>query len=261
MTTEPSHPPDDPGTIFYIGQHETLQIEPVTVNQLSQLQALGYDFLTTQITTSAFHSRVISQLKDYQRAIAQHSDPVSVTWPSLPSLTPADTTLEPGNSNSYLIGIVSPWIDLGSHDPIIAHISRQVLNVEVAYAAFCGINNLLVYGPSSARQNIQFARDVREALGLGPYLHLYILLPMTGELESDHGDLTHLSEMINEPDFDQEDEIPNNTDLYSSWDTWNTIRTMCSYSQKLSIGMHPIVVSHFIATSLSLSARGGCSLP
>ena len=61
---------------------------------------------------------------------------------------------------------------------------------------------------------------------------------MTGELELDHGDFTHLSEMGGDLEADDEDETWSDEDPYDSWNTWNTIRTVCNYSQKLSIGMH-----------------------
>ena len=223
-------PPEEPATVFFVGQHETQRSIPVSSDQLGQAQYYGYDFLTTPITTSDFHLRVISLISAHFDSLSVENSPDSHPLPTISALTPADTTLTPEDSNTSLVAIASPWIDLGSKDPIIAHVSRQILSMEVAYAAFCGINNILVYGPSPNAEGVQFSRAIHEALGLGPYLQLHILLPMTGELELEHGDSTHLSELA------RESEEPEEPETFGAWDIWNTIRTICKYSHKLSIG-------------------------
>lgn len=237
MGTEVALPPEEPETIFYVGHHETHHSDPLTLELLTQVRALGYDFLTTPITTSAFHARVLGQLEAYQEAVSQHGDHSSIPLPTIAPLSLKDTTLTPQDSNHSLVGLVSTWIALGSPDPVIAHISREILNLEVAYAAFCGINSILVYGPTWTTEIMQFARDTQEALGLGPYVQLHILLAMSGELEFDYGDGTHLSEMASDVSIHEDDEISGEPEVYEAWDWWNTIRTLCKYSHKLSLGM------------------------
>ena len=221
---------------FYVGQHEIERSTSISTDLLRQAQDVGYDFLTTRITLSAFQSRVIAQLSEHLETLSHSADAEAVPLPLISPLTPTDTILAPEDNNSSLIAVLSPWIDFGSADPIVAHMSRQVFNMEVAYAAFCGINNVLVHGPLATCNVTQFARAVCDGLGLGPYLHLHILLPMTGELEQDHGDGLNLSEMARNPNGDAVEEEVDEQDPYGSWDTWNTIRTICSYSEKLSIG-------------------------
>lgn len=248
-------PPNEPNTVLFVGQHNTQLDTPVTLNQLSEAQALGYDFHTTPITTSAFHSKILTQLTTYKQvASGEAYPPTTLPLPVVPSLTPEDTSLEPQNSNSALIGVVSPWIDLGSADAVIASVSRQVLNAEIAYAAFCGVSNIVVYGPTSASHVTQYARDIREALGLGPYIQIHILLPMMGEPELDHGSLTHLSEMAEEPGLNEGLGVESDDDLYAVWDVWNTTRTISNYSQKLTIGMHffLIILLNFFFTQEKL---------
>lgn len=243
QTTAPAQPPvaesvpeePPPGTIFFVGQHEIRRTTPVTDELLSHAQDLGYDFLTTQITNSDFYSRVLALTTAHFDAVSKQNDPSSFPLPLISPLTPAETTLYPDTSNSSLIGIISPWLDLGSSDPLIAHISRQVFQLEVAYAAFCGINNVVLYGPTSAAGVIRFARAVREALRTGPFLQIHILCPMMVGEEPDYGDSSHLSAMAR-ISYVNEDEEFDEPDLYGAWDAWNTIRTMCDYSQKLFIG-------------------------
>ncbi len=201
---------------FHQGHHESSQSGPVPDETISRAEALGYDFVTTPITTKAFHDNVTQRVHDSLDSL-------------LPPLTPTDTVLEPTQSNSSRIAFASPWIDLGSASQKIAHISRQVLNLEIAYAAFCGVNNVVVHGPTEGSDVVQYARAIQEALALGPYLQIHVLIAMDGDLEM-QPDGVHLAEFA-ESDLEDMDACPRD-----NWETWDTIRSLCSYSNKLSIG-------------------------
>ncbi|KAK3074361.1 hypothetical protein LTR53_003290 [Teratosphaeriaceae sp. CCFEE 6253] len=231
-------PEDEPLTILYIGQHETQRGEPATSDILHRAQELGYDILTTPITTLTFHSRVLATLEAHAQEFGAALATDSVQPPIISPLTPTDSDLVPEDSNTSLIALVSPWIDLASSDPWIAQVSLQVFGLEVAYAAFCGINNILVHGPSSSRGTVRFARATREALGLGAYVQLHVLLPMTGELEQDvSADGASLAELARPQFVESADEDESEPELFASWESWDTIRTICSYSNKLSIAL------------------------
>ena len=230
-------PPEEPLIVFYIGQHETERRDLVSRDLQFRAQDLGYDFITTRVTNSAFQSRVLTLVRRHYNAMTDTGGFNELTMPVPPPLTPEDTTLAPEDSNTSLVAIISPWINLGSSDPIIAHVSRQVFNLEVAYAAFCGANNIIFYGPLPDANIVQFGRAIHEGLGLGPYLQLSMLLPMTGELEQTDGEGTHLGELARDYLDDNSTEAEaEHQDLYGSWETWNTIRTLCSYSHRLSVG-------------------------
>ena len=235
-----SLPTDEPPTILFIGQHETQRREPVTADLLRRAQDIGYDILTAPVTTSTFQSRVLATLEAHAKELDDASSADSVPLPTISPLTPGDSDLTPEDTNSSLIAVTSPWIDVGSPDPLIAHVSQQVFSLEVAYAAFCGISNVLVHGPSNSQGTVRFARAILEALGLGPYVQLHILMPMTGELEQDvSADGTSLAELAR-PHYAEAVEDDAEPELYASWEAWDTIRTMCSYSNKLSVGTHAI---------------------
>lgn len=232
MDIDGSLPPGEQAAVLFVGQHETRRDSPVSLQLLGQAQDLGYDFVTTPLTTGSFHERILSQLQSHLSS----DDANSPLMPLILPLSPEDTSLTPNASNSAFMGVVSPWIDLASADPVIAHVSRQVLSMEVAFAAFCGISNVIIHGPTSSNGATQYSRAIAVALGLGPYVQLHILMPMNGELETDGGEVTHLSELsrpafIDDAEGDTEDE-----EEYGSWDVWDSIRSVCNYSQKLSIG-------------------------
>lgn len=261
MTSDGAMPPDEPAAILYVGQHESERSHPVTSELLSRAQSIGYDLLTTPITTQHFQSRVLAVLNDHVKELSTPSSAESIPLPLLPPLTPQDSNLTPGESNSSLIAVTSSWIDTGSKDPLIAHISRHVFNIEVAYAAFCGISNVLVYGPVDAGGTVQYARAVLEALGLGPYLQLHVLLPMNGELEQDiSANGTHLAELARPQYAQNADEDEEELDMFGTWDVWNTIRTMCSHSNKLSIGTrHSVSIPISPLSYMYFSLLSACS--
>ncbi|KAI6990279.1 Skb1 methyltransferase [Hortaea werneckii] len=235
---------DDIPPSLYIGHHATDRSGPVTTRLLAQAQNTGYDLLTSPITTPHFHSRVLQLVEDHLQNAASTQTPVeNLPTPLITPLSPADSHLTPSDANSAIIGVVSPWIDLSSRDPLIAHVSKHILGMEVAYAAFCGISNLIIHGPVSSEGTMQYARAVLEALGMGPYVQIHILLPMTGELEVDV-EGTPLAELARDEysadaaDEDGEDvEDEGEPELYGSWEVWDAIRGLCSYHGRLSIAL------------------------
>lgn len=242
-------PPDEPVTPLYIGHHESSRSEIVTPNLLARAQVAGYDMLTAPITTSHFHARVLSLLQEHLNDLSNDRNAKNVPMPLISPLGPEDTALTPEEANSALIGVISPWIDLASPDPLISHASRAVFGLELAYAAFCGINNVMIHGPIRDDGILQYGRALLEGLGMGPYLQLHVLLPMTGDLEEEgSSSATHLSELARgkyssfpgDEASEQDDELP---ELYGSWQTWEAIRTMCNYHTRLSIGMQRFLIS------------------
>lgn len=229
--------PEEPPTVLYIGQHETRRSEKASPALLRRAQDAGYDVLTARITTDDFQSRVLQTIQNHADGLASAANPQEIPLPLIAPLSPQDTDLVPEDSNSSILAMSSPWIDLGSHDPLIAHISRQVLNLEVAYAAFVGVSNIVVHGPLSGSNTTQYARAILEATALGPYIQVHLLMPMTGELEQDISDeSTHLSELAREQYLSGEDQDEEDSELFGAWEAWNVVRTVCSYSSKLSIG-------------------------
>ncbi|WPB03278.1 uncharacterized protein RHO25_007915 [Cercospora beticola] len=235
---QPQSLPQDIPTALYIGHHESQRTAAVTPELLGQANLAGYDMLTAPLTTPHFQSRVLTCLEEYVKEIKTAKHAETLPLPTIAPLLPEDTDLGPDEGNIAIIGVVSPWIDLGSPDPLIAHVSRQVFSLEVAYAAFVGIGNVIVHGPIEGSDHVQYARAVLEGLGLGPYVQLQILLPITGELELEGAEGAHLSELAREkymPAPSEEDEAE--PELFGTWETWNTIRAMGQYSNKLTVAL------------------------
>lgn len=206
--------------------------------------------LTVPITTTHFHSRVLGLLSSYlsnlqppsfdrigTMATSQNTRPLVI-----PPLTKLDSNLTPNEATSQLVGVTSSWIDLCSPDPLIADLSRQVLMLEVAYAAFCGIGYLLIPSPKLHHGGIHsegvvyYARAIQDALNLGPYIQFHIWLRMVDnpELEVDSmGDLAPLARQ----EYIQlaAGNLPK-IDPFGTWDAWDLIRKTCKYHTRLFVG-------------------------
>ncbi|EAT85897.2 hypothetical protein SNOG_07246 [Parastagonospora nodorum SN15] len=228
---EPSAP------MFYIGHHETKRGLNASAELIQHAQDLGYDMLTSPITNDHFHTRVLSLLNSYTQSLSDPSQPQPL--PLIPALDHPDTPLGPSDTISQLLTFTSSWIDLSSPDPVIAHISRQVFHLEIAYAAFCGATTVIVPGPRLGHgQNgvSQFARAIKEALATGGYVQLHVQLPMDGSKatieKDDLGDLARFARDNSESSAESK-----KTTAWSSWEAWNTIRTICKYSNRLSVAL------------------------
>lgn len=172
----------------------------------------------------------------------------SLTDPILPPLTPEDTSLFPSPAVNTFTGYISPWIDLCSPNRIISSISRQVLNLEINYANFCGIKSLVMTGPVSdasktgGNQGLtQFCRAVQEALTIGSRLNFLVHMPMYREPGFETTDT--LSSLL--PNAHHE-ESTEEIDLFTSWDSWHQIREVCTYDMRLFVGVYHCFATGFV---------------
>lgn len=133
----------------------------------------------------------------------------------------------------------SPWIDLASSNPIIASISRQALNHEVAFANWCGVRSVVIPGPrqdEDGRAVSQFARAIQEVFSVASRVNIIIHMPMYREpgLE-EKADLLS-AELEGPKAVATPDKKTDEIDLFGAWDTWHTIRSVCDYSTRLYVG-------------------------
>lgn len=201
--------------------------------------------MTTPVTNEHFRSRVFDLVSAHLQTLdkagekATNSNTASRADPILPPLTPEDTGLFPSPAVNTYMACVSPWIDLCSTNPIIAKISRQVLNLEVNYANFCGVKSIIVPGPlrdaakGPGNQGLaQYSRAILESLTIGSRLSFLIHIPMYREPISGEP-VTTLSSLQPASDAKTaEDEV----DIFTTWDSWHHIRSVCNYSMRLSVG-------------------------
>lgn len=198
--------------------------------------------LTAPITNLHFQSRVLALHKDHLQELRGNHDQNS-SAPIVPSLSSLDTSLGPGETISQTIGVISPWIDLCSPDPLVYNISRQVLELEVAFAAFCGLGNVIVTGPRLHYGQLhgdglmQYALAIQQALVLSNYVQIELKLPMLDHTDSEsHTPPDTLGYRAREEFLGKGEAAKRKADLFGTWDAWNIIRTVCKYNARLFVG-------------------------
>ncbi|CEJ58539.1 Putative Protein methyltransferase RmtC [Penicillium brasilianum] len=242
---------DDPGVTFCIGHHEPNRTLSVTPQVVSRAHESNYDMLTVPITTTHFHSRVLGLLSSYlstlqpssidrigTMATSQNTRPLTI-----PPLTKLDSNLTPNEATSQLVGVTSSWIDLCSPDPLIADLSRQVLMLEVAYAAFCGIGYLLITSPKlhhggmHSEGVVYYARAIQDALNLGPYIQFHIWLRMVDNPELEVDSMGDLAPLARQEYLQLETDNLPKIDPFGTWDAWDLIRKTCRYHTRLFVAL------------------------
>ncbi|KAJ5159962.1 uncharacterized protein N7482_006966 [Penicillium canariense] len=242
---------EDPGVTFCIGHHETNRTLAVTPKMVSRVHETNYDMLSVPITTAHFHSRVLGLLSSYlsnlqspsydrigTMATSQNTGPLVI-----PPLTKLDSSLTPNEATSQLVGVTSRWIDLCSPDPLIADLSRQVLMLEVAYAAFCGIGYLLIHSPKlhhgaiHSEGVVYYARAIQDALNLGPYIQFHIWLRMVDSPELEVDTMGDLAPLAREEYLQPVEGALPKVDPFGTWDAWDLIRKTCKYHTRLFVAL------------------------
>jgi protein arginine N-methyltransferase 5 len=201
--------------------------------------------VTTPVTNNHFRSRIFQLVASHLAALDKDGEQSTSILtagrpdPIIPPLTPEDTGLFPSAAVNTYTAYISPWIDLGSPNPLIANISRQVFNLEVNYANFCGVKNIIIAGPAKDsfkgngnRGLAQYSRAVQEALTIGSRLTFLVHIPMYREPGADNSET--LASLCTEKDSEAQ---TNEIDLFTTWDSWNHIRTVCEYNQRLFVAL------------------------
>jgi type II protein arginine methyltransferase len=207
--------------------------------------------ITTPITTPHFHSRVLALLSsslseagspsyDANGGNSQLHHPKPLV---IPPLSPVDTPLTPDESMSQIIAVSSTWTDLCSPDPFIAAVSQDILKLEIAYAAFCGISYVLIPGPRLRSSSMydgslaRYARAILEALSAGPYIQLQIWMPIIdhpGNTVEQIGDLAPFARPHVGAEYVEKQ--AQKLDLFGTWGAWDFIRSICKYHTRLCVG-------------------------
>ena len=198
--------------------------------------------ITTSITNANFQSRVVGTVSNAFVDPAPGTEAQSDGSPLLiPPLSAEDTELKPADFNARLLGFTSSWIDLCSPDPVIADVSRQVLHMEVAYAAFCGLGSVFVAGPrlyhdDAATQGLApYALAIEQALPMGANLSLSCVFSMVDDPSAQEPCI--LAGMTRPEFLDNiEAERPRKVDNFGTWDAWSFVRIICSHSSRLFAG-------------------------
>ncbi|KAJ5893566.1 Lipase class 3 [Penicillium taxi] len=236
---------------FCIGHYQADRDMMVSTSVVQKVHESNYDMMTVPITTEHFHSRVLSLLSSFLSNLQSPAyDPIGTMGTtqntrlvSIPPLSKLDSNLTPNEATSQLVGVTSSWIDLCSPDPLIADLSRQVLMLEVAYAAFCGIGYLLIpspklhHGSMHSEGVVHYAKVIQDALSLGPFIQFHIWLRMVDDPDLEMETMGDLAPLAREEYIQPEQGGLPKLDPFGTWDAWDLIRKTCKYHTRLFVAL------------------------
>lgn len=227
----------DPNALHFVGMQPEPSALEYNVSSDSVLAAVtdGYDVLALPITNPSFRARVTSTSQPARSSVIEP-----------PSLS--EVSIQPNSPYTpHVFGLVSKWIELDSNDVRVASLSAQVLQHELAYAAFCGIGYVVVPGPKRRNNVSLYAEAINSALAAAPFTKIILHLAM-----AEYVDSATISD------------TPSAVSQISIWDIWNTIRTICDYPSRLSVGLQippqlpsQVVLSRWFAEPVSILFLSG----
>ncbi|ATY65402.1 arginine N-methyltransferase HSL7 [Cordyceps militaris] len=220
-------------TFFNFGYHDSTRDTPLSDLQYGYLLNQGFNFAVAPITNQSFKKRIFKLVKDHlELLVKSKSEGTTVATaaqadPIIPPLTPEDTSLFPSQVVNTYTGCISSWIDLASPNPIIASVSRQVLNLEINYASFCGLRVVMIPPPERDASRgagnsglAQYSRAIQEALTIGANMSFAVQMPMYREPGIDGGvdTLSRLNPVS------EASPAAKGIDIFTAWDSWHALK-------------------------------------
>ncbi|SCU88305.1 LAMI_0D09582g1_1 [Lachancea mirantina] len=183
-----------------------------TIRDLDRYSEFGFDYLLLPVTNYRYRDRVKKVFKDY---LARSFDVGGFKAPE-PQLQELGIAPFVGQKNSLrFVGLISSWLELESDDPFVQELSYQVLVNEYEYACFAGIEHLIMAPPRNLNRLTQYAQTIARLLGRFDENYQFKNSPIIS---------------ISLPMFED-------TDPFSTWELWTTVRKRCNYHPKLCISL------------------------
>lgn len=159
--------------------------------------------------------------------------------------------------------MAATWLELDSHDDWVRNDCEIALKQEIAYATYIGLTFVILPPPVDRAHAVAYGRAVRSCLESTStmFLHLAIRLPLydptvfhtlqrNGSLDNSFSPSANTSS-VSSPGFMSVPGSPmpemgrrraftlkaSESEYSGTWEMWDTIRSVCGYHPRLSLGM------------------------
>ncbi|XP_052284761.1 protein arginine N-methyltransferase 5-like isoform X2 [Dreissena polymorpha] len=140
------------------------------------------------------------------------------------ALTRSDLCMTSSDWGSLVVGKTSPWLELDSKVEHIRKNSELALKEELTYASHLGLPAILI--PLKTGQIVNLARTINEHLQGGFFQQqFWIQVPTLSAVDS-------VDDIIEGEEHCEERQPTEDT-----WEWWNTFRTMCDSSKRVSVAL------------------------
>ncbi|KAL1673674.1 PRMT5 arginine-N-methyltransferase-domain-containing protein [Schizophyllum commune] len=233
----------------------------------NSIQDEGYDVLCLPLTTDRWKKRwtetCISSLgedessgdRDREQRLADEKR--AEDWRSQPSFKLDEVTMTRLDEAQGVVVVASEWLELDAADDWVRHDAAIALQQELAYAAYLGIQSVIIPRPRNREHVASYARIVNACLKSVPYVNLSIRLPIYDPSKLDEGipaspfvlgrSPRMSSPMPGTPQLMVSEETRLTApprggggperELNTTWEMWDLIRTMCDYNTRLSLAL------------------------
>eukprot|EP00877_Chromochloris_zofingiensis_P008918 jgi/Chrzof1/427/Cz01g15150.t1 len=182
----------------------------------------GFDFVVAPLVDPSYH----------RPALQKHDCPL------VPPGTRTELMLTSAQWGGQIVGQTSDFINTDSLDPKTADVSCAALQQELSWAAFLGLQAVLVKAPQPPHKVIHFAQVVNQALGGLTHMAVWIQLPLTADVAPAQHTSADTNRAASVDDSHQQNATSNPSvssaeEVYDSWDRWHEIITLCDRNNLL----------------------------
>jgi type II protein arginine methyltransferase len=153
---------------------------------------------------------------------------VSLGFACLTPLCRSDLLFKISEWQNYIVGAISPWINLDAVDPLLRADSVAAFRQELAWSSHISMSAVILPTPSAFPYN--YAHVVAEALQTSSYAQLMVRIPMLSR-----------KALLAESGADREAVLQQKSHLgrplHDSWEWWNTLREMCDHHHNLNLAL------------------------
>lgn len=238
--------------------------ETAVVKLANRIQDEGYDVLCLPLTTDQWKKRwtetCISSLgdeehRDRDREQRLADEKRAEDWRSQPAFQLDEVTMTRLDEAQGVVVVASEWLELDAADDWVRHDAAIALQQELAYAAYLGIQSVILPAPRSREHVASYARIVNTCLKSVPYVNLAVRLPIYDPAKLDEGipaspfvlgrsprmpsmSMPGTPTLLVSDDSRHAHNRPGpERELNTTWEMWDLIRTICDYNTRLSLAL------------------------
>ncbi|KIV98858.1 hypothetical protein, variant [Verruconis gallopava] len=131
----------------------------------------------SRITTPKFKAKILELYREHK----EHGENSGAKQLEILPFHPEDIVFTPDAAGYLPLVATSSWLDICSEDDKFAKLSEKVLLQEISFASFCGVRNVLIWGPQSDiadSLHTRFIEVIQKALKIDPSVEISVVVSM-----------------------------------------------------------------------------------
>ncbi|KAI5477106.1 hypothetical protein MNV49_006834 [Pseudohyphozyma bogoriensis] len=149
------------------------------------------------------------------------------SWRTAGAFGRSEVNITRSEESGSLIAMASEWLELDSPVEGLRFDSELALRQEISYASYLSLSTVIVPPPRVENQEYvaDYARAINAALASSWHINISIRLPVASRTDG----------LASRPGTPAPGSIAGEIDYCETWELWNTVRSLCNYSPRLSL--------------------------